>query len=447
MKNIINIFLLFLLLLSPQIANAVNFKIDSRDIPKTKILVNATANANSQNQNAPRAAIGEILSRIKNNLQSTDLFEIVQRSIPNSKARSDNDLSIENIPDFAKYNSYGVGMILIMDVKFNQDEELEIKMRLWDSLDERQIFGKFYSASNDNYKKLANLISDEIFKAGTGETMGNFDSKIVYISESGRATKRVKRIVTMDFDGENSRYLTSGRDLVLTPIFSQKNEILFVRFFGSSPQIYNLDTRNMLVRKVGGFRGTTFAPNISRKNPNLLAFSMIKNGNSNIYQMNLFTNQIEQLTNSRSINTTPSYSPDGSQIVFSSDRSGSEQLYIMNSNGGSDRKIRTERGSYSKPMWSPDGRSIAFTRLRDNLFNIGIIDADGRNQKNLTSGYLVEGAKWSPSGRYIIYSRKNGAYGKASIPKLWIIDVLTGFERELPTNPNEGATDPDWIMN
>ena len=278
--------------------------------------------------------------------------------------------------------------------------------------------------------------------------MGHFDSKITYVAESGGVLKRVKRIVIMDFDGENRRYLTNGRDLVLTPIFShQKNEILFVRFFGEKPQIYSLDTNNALVRKVGGFRGTTFAPTVSPADPNVIAFSVIENGNSNIYQMNLFTNQTTRLTNTRAIDTTPSYSPDGKRLVFSSDRGGSEQLYIMSSDGGNAKKISTDSGSYSKPMWSPDGKFIAFTKLKANQFSIGMIDVDGRNEKTLTSGYLVEGAKWSPSGRYIIYSRKNGSYGKASVPRLYVIDVLTGFEREIPTAENEGATDPDWVMN
>ncbi|MES2677671.1 MAG: Tol-Pal system protein TolB [Pseudomonadota bacterium] len=452
---------IFLLSFSSSANAAINFRIDSKDIPKTKILVSTTDKNNPQ-AGAIKADLEEILSRVKRNLKSTDLFDIAQKDIASVGAGNvAGDLSIEKIPDFVRYSGVGVGMLLIVDGSFNQTPsalrslplaqppgDLEIKVRLWDVLDERQLFGKFYSSNKSNYKKMASLISDEIFKAATSEKMGHFDSKITYIAESGSATKRVKRIVIMDFDGENRRYLTNGRDLVLTPIFSrQKNEILFVRFFGEKPQIYSLDTNNALVRKVGSFRGTTFAPTISPSDANVIAFSVIENGNSNIYQMNLFTNQTTRLTSTRAIDTTPSYSPDGKRIVFSSDRGGNEQLYIMNSDGGNARKISTDSGSYSKPMWSPDGKFIAFTKLKANQFSIGIIDVDGRNEKTLTSGYLVEGAKWSPSGRYIIYSRKNGAYGKASVPKLYVIDVLTGFERELPTAENEGATDPDWMMN
>jgi len=447
---LISAFLLSIFLVKPDSATAaINFRIDNKDIPKTKILFGTTEKNNPKDlakNLAIKDDIEEILNRVKNNLKSTDLFDIAQKNSITQIASV--DLSIEKVPNFIKYHEVGVGMLLIVDGTFNQAGDLEMKIRLWDVLDERQLLGKFYSSHRGNYKKMASLISDEIFKTTTGEKMGHFDSKITYIAESGGTLKRVKRIAMMDFDGENLRYLTNGRDLVLTPIFSrQRNEVLFVRFFGENPQIYSLDISNALMRKIGSFRGTTFAPAISPADNNLIAFSVIENGDSNIYQMNLFTNQINKLTNAKAINTTPSYSPDGKHLVFSSDRGGSEQLYIMDFDGSNVKKISNDSGSYSKPMWSPDAKFIAFTKLKANQFNIGVIDIDGRNEKILTSGYLVEGAKWSPSGRYIIYSRKNGSYGRDSIPRLYVIDVLTGFEREVPTPENEGATDPDWVMN
>ncbi len=447
MKFITSIILFFFLLIQANNCMAlVNLRIDDKEIPKVKILFGSTSRDDLQ----AKLDIEEILSKVKRNLQNTDLFTITQKSnnITAVTTSANNDLSIEKVPDFVKYSNVGVEMLLVVDANFNQVGDLEVKVRLWDVLDERQLFGKFYASNKSNYKKMSSLVSDEIFKAATGEKAGHFDSKITYIAESGRALKRMKRIVTMDFDGKNLRYLTSGRDLVLTPIFvKQRDEILFVRFFGQKPQIYSLDTKNALVRKVGSFRGTTFAPTVNPKDNDLIAFSVIDNGNSNIYQMNLSSNKTTRLTSTKAIDTTPSYSPDGEYLTFSSDRLGNEQIYIMNNEGRDVRKITSDSGSYSKPVWSPDGKFIAFTKIKAGQFSIGIIDIDGRNEKILTGGYLVEGAKWSPNSRYLIYSRKDGAYGKSSIPKLYVIDVLTGFERQLPTPKREGATDPDWVMN
>jgi TolB protein len=423
----------------------VSLRIDNKAIPKIKILFNST----SQNNTKASADIDSILNRIQKNLRGTDLFDVIQKKdIDTISAGEVYNLYITKVPDFITYTNKGVGMILIVDANLAQSGDLEVKVRLWDALDERQLFGKFYASDTSNYKKIASLISDEIFKVAIGEKIGYFDSKITYIAESGRATKRIKRIAMIDFDGENLRYLTDGRDLVLTPVFlKQKSEILFVRFFGEKPQIYSLNINDAFVRKVSSFRGTTFAPTVNPKDNNIIAFSTIENGNSNIYQMNLFSNQTTRLTNTRSIDTTPSYSPDGQYIVFSSDRTGSEQIYIMNQEGRDLRKITSNDGSYSKPMWSPDGKFIAFTKMKAGQFSIGITNIDGKNEKIITSGYLVEGAKWSPNSRYLLYSKKTGAYGKASIPKLYIVDILTGFERQIITPKNEGATDPDWIAN
>lgn len=437
MKKILCLILIFSFFGASSAKAAMSLNIDGVNIPKIKVLINFNQNP------ATKRNLDEISRSIKNNLEGTGLFDVWQKSAVTDQ------LSIEKIPNFSKFSSSGVDMLLIMDGAFNAAGELEIKVRFWDILDERQLFGKFYSSSKNNYKRLSNLVSDEIFKVVTGEKMGHFDSKIVYVAESGNSLKRIKRIAIMNYDGSDHRYLTSGRDLVLSPIFArQKNELFFVRFFGEKPQIYNLDLNNALVRKVGGFRGTTFAPNVNPKDPNIIAFSVIDaRGNSNIYQMNLFNNKVMQLTNTRAIDTTPSYSPDGDRIIFSSDRGGSQQLYMMNSDGSGVRKVSSDKANYSKPMWSHDGKYIAFTKMKGGQFSIGIMDVDGRNEKILTSGYLVEDAKWAPSGRYIIYSRKNGAYGKASVPKLFSIDVLTGFDKQLPTPENEGATDPDWMMN
>ena len=445
-RKYLHILLIFLSIASKAHAE-INFTIGNEEIPKSKVLISLVPTQILSP--AASADIDKIIAKIKKNLESTNLINLItDEDITSDELKAaSSQLTIAKIPNFSIYKDARLDMVLIIEVNFNDLEELELKLRLWDVLDERQMSGKFYVANEENYKKLANLISDEIFKAITGEKMGHFDSKVTYIAESGSPLKRTKRIALMDYDGGHLRYLTDGKELVLTPVFSKyNNEILFVRYFDNKTQIYSLNIDNAMVRRVGNFRGTTFAPAINPVNPQMVAFSVIRNCASNIYQMNLSNNQVERLTANTAINTTPSYSPDGNYIVFTSDKSGSEQIYMMSSNGRGIRQISSGSGSYSKPIFSPDGRFLTFTKIHRNQFSIGIIDTYSKNEKILTSGYLVEGAKWSPSGRYIIYSRKDAPYGSKSIPKLYVIDVLTGFERQLPTPKSEGATDPDWIM-
>jgi TolB protein len=292
---------------------------------------------------------------------------------------------------------------------------------------------------------MANMISNEIFRAISGEASGHFTSRILYVSESGSPKKRIKKINMIDFDGENHLVLTDGRDLVLTPIFAKNpDEIFYLRYFEKRPQIFSLNLTNMRSEKVGGFRGTTFAASINPKDQNIILLSAIFDGNSDIYEMNIANNSAKRLTKNPAIDTTASYSPDAKMIAFSSDRDEGQQIYIMDADGTSVKRISFGGGTYSKPVWSPDGKLIAFTKIRNGQFFIGVMTPAGKGEKLLTGGYLVEGAKWSPNGRYLIYAKKKGPYGSDSIPHLFIIDIITGFEFEAPTKPGEGASDPDW---
>jgi TolB protein len=449
------IYLLSLQLLAIQAFANVSFAIKNEEVPKTRILFVGFDQADPY----IRKGSFDIMEYIRIDLKKTDLFEVlkksseINRAVTNSAAsvhhekqiQALEDLSSETIPDFNKYSASGISAIVI--AQFNRDIEgnLEIRLRAWDILDQRQLFGKLYTASEDNYRKVAHSISNEIFKAITGESSGHFDSKILYVSESGSSRNRIKRLASIDFDGENHRFLTDGRDLVVSPIFSKKrDEVLYVRYFQNKPQIFSLDTQNLRSKKLGGFRITTLSPSAHPKDSNLVLLSAIEDGNSDIYEINISENAARKLTKNPGIDTTPSYSPDAKHIAFSSDRSGSQQIYVMTQDGYSVSRVSKGSGSYSKPIYSPDGKSIAFTKIQAGQFYIGLMASDGTSEKIISSGYLVEGAKWSPNGRYIIFSKKKGPYGKDSVPRLWIVDIVTGFEFELPTPEGEGAIDPDW---
>ncbi len=459
-------FFVALIFLSCQVSQAfafLSFSVKNEEIPRTKILFFGFESSDPQTNKD----INEILERIRKNLKTTDLFEVVKqtgqmdmnmpkpveigiagaaRSAGIASMVAPEVVTVESLPNFEKYSKAGIGAIIIG--QFNRDGmgNLETRVRMWDVLDQRQLFGKFYSASQDNYRKMSNIIAGEIYKAISGEKSSHFDSQILYVVETGGAKKRVKRISLIDFDGENRRLITDGSDLVLTPIFSKKpDEIFYLRYLEKhQPQIFSMDLKTLKTHKIGGFPGTTFAPSAHPKDRNTILLSAIIDGNSDIYEMNILSNEARRLTKSPAIDTTPSYSPDAKYIAFSSDRDEGQQIYIMNTNGDSIKRITSQGGNYSKPMWSPDGTLIAFTKIKNNQFMVGVMSPNGKGEKILAKGYLVEGAKWSPNGRYLIYSKKRGAYGRDSIPRLFIVDIITGFEFEVPTPDGEGATDPDW---
>lgn len=423
---------------------AVSLSVKNGEIAKTKILFVGFDATNPATPYMQRD-VEEIFERVRKNLKTTNLFEVVKQQNSDNNPLSQS-LAVEMAPDFAKYSQAQIGAIVVAQFAFDLSGNIEMRVRVWDVLDQRQMFGKIYTASRDNYRKISNALSNEIFKAVTGESVGHFDSKILYIAESGTATKRVKRVSIVDFDGENHRVLSPAKDLVLTPIFSKKrDEIFYVSYVQGKPQIFSMDLQTLRSQKVGGFRGTTFAASTHPKDPNILLLSAIDDGNSDIYELNISANSAKKLTKSPSIDTTPSYSPDAKQIAFTSDREGGQQIYVMDADGASVKRISASEGTYSKPVWSPDGKMIAFTKIKGGQFYIGIMTSSGGSERLLASGYLVEGARWSPSGRYLIFSKKSSPYGQGSIPRIFIVDILTGFESEIPTPANEGATDPDWV--
>jgi len=389
-----------------------------------------------------------IMDTVAKNLSTTGLFdiEVSHGSIFDEPEVNTNMSSIE-LTDaiIAKYDN-DTEAVLGGFLKRNGSNDLELKIKLWDILDQREIASKTYIVNDGNWKRIADVISDIIFKHFTGEISGHFDTKIVYIAESGTAQKRKKRMATIDYNGDNLMYITDGSNLVLTPIFSKhdKNEIVYLEYRNDKPHIFKMNLLTNHIEMVGRMSEMTYAPNFSSKGTNEIVFAGTDNGASNIYKLDFNEGLIRQLTYFDAISTAPSWSPDGEKIVFVSDKSGSRKLYIMDKDGRNIEAI-SGNGIYDKPTWSPDGKLIAFVKLEGSRFSVGVITPNGESERIITSAYLVEGIKWSPNGRYLMYSKQKSPYGKDSIPSIYTMDIFTGIEYRVPTPINQGATDPDWV--
>jgi TolB protein len=320
---------------------------------------------------------------------------------------------------------------------------LRVIYRLWDVLGSAEIGGTSFGAPAALERRIAHKVADEVYKRVTGED-GYFDTRVVYIAESGPANRRVKRLAIMDQDGANNSYLTDGQNLVLTPRFSPTSqEITYLSYIGNSPRVYlfNLDTRRQ--ERLGDFPGMTFAPRFS-PDGNAVVMSLAQNGNTEIYRMDLGTRRMRQLTNHPAIDTAPSYEPNGNRIVFESDRGGTQQLYVMNSDGSNPQRLTFGEGRYATPVWSPRGDLIAFTRLYAGQFYIGVIRPDGTGERMLSQAFHVEGPTWAPNGRVLMYFKEApaGSGSRNRSAKLYSID-LTGLNERQVSAPTD-ASDPAW---
>jgi len=323
------------------------------------------------------------------------------------------------------------------------DGRMRIEFRLWDVFAESQMTGLAYFTQPANARRVAHIVADAIYQRITGE-QGYFDSRIVYVSETGPAQKRIKRLAIMDQDGANHRYLTDGSSLVLTPRFSPtRQEITYLAYEGGEPRVHllNIDTGQREV--LGRFPGMTFSPRFSPDGETVV-MSMSRSGNADVHAMDLRTGRVNRLTQNPAIDTSPSFSPDGSRIVFNSDRGGSQQLYVMDAGGGNVQRISFGQGRYSTPVWSPRGDLVAFTKLHGGTFAIGVMRPDGSGERQLTQSYHEEGPTWAPNGRVLMFFRQErfDSQGRGGRSRLFTIDITGDNLREVPT-PHD-ASDPAW---
>ncbi len=373
---------------------------------------------------------------ITNNLRRSGLFAPVDPA-----AFIERISNIDVAPRFQDWRVINAQTLVTGRVQRQGDGRFQVAFRLWDISAGQYLIGQQFLTQPENWRRIAHIISDLIYQRLTGEK-GYFDTRIVYIDETGPKDKRVKRLAIMDQDGANVRYLTRGDELVLTPRFSPTNQDITYMSYGRGDQpprvmLMNIETGQREV--VGDFPNMAFSPRFSPNGQSVI-MSLQQQGASNIYAMDLRTKRLVRLTTTPAIDTAPSYSPDGQQVVFESDRGNSQQLYVMNADGSNQRRISPlGEGRYSTPVWSPRGDVIAFTKQGSGSFSIGVMRTDGSGERILTEGFHNEGPTWSPNGRVLMFFRDPG--GNAG-PKLFTVD-LTGYnELQVPTPAY--ASDPAW---
>ncbi|PSH69110.1 Tol-Pal system beta propeller repeat protein TolB [Phyllobacterium brassicacearum] len=319
------------------------------------------------------------------------------------------------------------------------DGRLKAEFRLWDTFAGQQLEGQQFFTSPDSWRRVAHIIADAIYERLTGEK-GYFDTRVVFVDESGTKEKRVKRLAIMDQDGANVRYLTNGKDLVLTPRFSpSRQEITYMSYEQGKPQIFLLQLETGQRELVGKFPGMTIAPRFSPDGQKVVMSLLQEDGSANVYTMDLRSRTTTRLTSTSAIDTGASYSPDGSQVVFESDRGGRPQIYKMGADGSNPQRISFGDGSYSTPVWSPRGDLIAFTKQSGGQFSIGVMKVDGSGERILSSGYHDEGPTWAPNGRVLMFFRQPPG---SNSPHLVTVDLTGRNLRQIQT-PNL-ASDPAW---
>jgi len=367
---------------------------------------------------------------IASNLQRSGLFAPIDPAAYLEKIST-----IDTLPRFADWRAINAQALVTGRVT-QADGRLKVEFRLWDVFAGQQLRGEQYNTTADNWRRISHIISDAVYERITGEK-GYFDSRIVFVDESGPKERRIKRLALMDQDGANVRYLTRGDDLVLTPRFSSAADtITYMSYSQGDPKVYLMNIETGQREIVSNFPGMSFSPRFSPDGQRVI-MSLQQGSNANLFVMDLRSKQTTRLTDTPAIDTAPCFSPDGRYICFESDRGGSQQIYVMSATGGPANRISFGEGRHSTPVWSPRGDYIAFTGQANGQFSIGILKPDGSGERILTQGFHNEGPTFAPNGRVIMFFRDLGPG-----PFLYTIDVTGRNELKVPTP--SFASDPAW---
>ena len=337
--------------------------------------------------------------------------------------------------DAEQYRSLGAEMLLQNDLKLEGDR-LVLEGRLIDLASQQTIVGKRYRGTFDLARRIAHTFADEIILYLTGKR-GIALTSIAFASNRDGE----KEIYLMDYDGHDQRRITGHRSISLSPAWSPSGDaVAYTSYFGGNGAgVYLADIasgKKSPVITSGTLNTTpTFSPDGRR-----VAFGRGMGANIEIFVANRDGGDLKRLTTSPGIDTNPSWSPSGNEIAFTSSRSGSPQIYVMDAEGTNQRRV-TFQGEYNDgAAWSPDGTRIAYaTRSQQNRFDLAVLDLVTLSAQRVTDGGgSNETPVFSPDGRRLAFSST-----RAGKPNIFVMEARFGAAAEQLTFDGQNLS-PDW---
>lgn len=334
---------------------------------------------------------------------------------------------------------------LVYGTSESNGESLDITFHLWDVLMGKNVLSLSMKGSKANARKLAHMIADCIYTALTNEK-GFFNTNIIYVEAlpQKKGQKRQTRLVRVDSDGANPKFLTTGNENIVNPSYSNDgNYILYSVHKKKGLCTYIMDVASgrsepLLPANSSHAHNANFAARFS-PDGTCVVLCITKDGKSAIYEFNRETKNLKALTSHTCIDTSPSYSPDGQYILFTSNRAGTENIYVIPRNGGQAQKITKGGGKYSQPIWSPRSDMIGFIKQEGGSFYVGVMNTDGSGERYIDQSYLLERIAWAPNGRYLLYSKEFGPQSPSGICR----SDATGLTRNLVPIGRDGR-DATW---
>lgn len=296
---------------------------------------------------------------------------------------------------------------------------------------ETPVISRAYRAGD--VRDTVHLFANDVIEYFTGQR-GIFGSRIA-VAMSGAGAHE---IAAVDADGARTAVLTKMGSDCLLPAFSPSgSEIAFTSFARNNPDLWVVSSAGGRARRVSQKPGLNTGAAWTSDGRGIV-LTMSFDGNSELYRISAGDGSIQsKLTSSPAIDSSPSLSPDGSQIAFVSNRQGSPQIFVMPASGGSPKRV-TFQGKYNQtPRWNPrpDKPLIAFTgRDERGVFDIFVLDMRSGKIDRVTQskGSNMDPA-WSPDGRLLVYASSRGG--------LWVANPETRHEVQIWRG---ACSSPSW---
>lgn len=212
-------------------------------------------------------------------------------------------------------------------------------------------------------------------------------------------------------------------------------KLAFTRASGSAKEIYVADYDGAGAGAVTQNKSLNLSPAWS-PDARSLAVTSFHRGYPDLYRIFPFERRPQQVLSAfAGINSSPAWSPDGQQVAMTLSKDGNPEIYLLNVGTGAFRRLTRHPAIDTEPTWSPDGRQIAFVSDRSGSPRIFAMDLEGGNVRQLTDSGVHTQPRWSPRGDALAFTAREGRFN------IWVVNADGSSPRRLTdAGDNQSAT-------